>query len=63
MAFEVAGYLLFSNLGAGTTIVEGVEIEMEDPVDVEVIDSYDIEMPESTVDIEFDPELTIEIDC
>lgn len=61
--FAVAGYLLFSNIGAGTTIVEGVDIEMENPVDVEIISEYDIALPDETVDVEFDPEITIEVDC
>lgn len=61
--FQVAGYLLFANLGAGTSIVEGVEIEMDEPVDVEVISEYDVEIPASTVDVEFEPEVTVEIDC
>jgi len=51
----VAGYLLFSGLGgggAGTTIVDSVDIELDETVSVEVVQLVDVEVLEDTVDIE-----------
>jgi hypothetical protein len=51
----VAGYLLFSGLGgggAGTTIVDSVDIELDDTVRVEVIEIVDVEVLDDTVSIE-----------
>jgi len=51
----VAGYLLFSGLGgggAGTTIVDSVDIELDDTVSVEVVEVLDVEVLDDTVSIE-----------
>lgn len=51
----VAGFLLFSGVGGGvggTTIVDSVDIELDDTISVEVVQLVDVEVLDDTVDIE-----------
>lgn len=51
----VAGYLLFSGVGGGlggTTIVDSVDIELDDTLSVEIIELVDVEVLSDAVDIE-----------
>lgn len=51
--FQVAGYLLFANLGVGTSIVESVDIELDDTLSIEVLtETMDVEVIAPTIDVE-----------